>query len=274
MLVQAVESALNQTYEDYELIVVDDGSESETRKALEPYMGRIRYIYQENAGPSAARNRGLRDSDSELVAFLDHDDLWLPEKLQTQVEYMESQKNYSLTYHRVDYFNEERTLDFPVREGPEGDVLATLFKRIFLITLAVMCRRNCFDKAGYFDEELRFAQDYEIWLRMALHHEFGYIDSTLGRYRFHEGNLSRENQIRHFTEKMITRERIYSDPKAQGRIPYKLYRREIASVTFKLAKMYLEKDKPDKAREMIAKSIHFRPIEPRRWLFWLRTRFA
>jgi glycosyltransferase involved in cell wall biosynthesis len=79
MLLQAVESVLAQTYDDYELIVVDDGSGPETRKALEPFMDRIRYIYQENAGPSAARNHGIKESDGELVAFLDHDDLWLPE---------------------------------------------------------------------------------------------------------------------------------------------------------------------------------------------------
>jgi hypothetical protein len=85
-LVQAVESALAQDYRDYELIVIDDGSGPETHQALEPYMDRIRYIYQENAGPSAARNRGIRESTGELLAFLDHDDLWLPGKLTAQVE--------------------------------------------------------------------------------------------------------------------------------------------------------------------------------------------
>jgi len=274
MLVQAVQSALAQTYRDYELIVVDDGSGLETREALEPCMKRLRYIYQENAGPSAARNRGIRESSGELVAFLDHDDLWLPEKLEAQVAYMDAHPEFPLTYHGVDYFTGDRVLDFPVREGPAGDVLAALFKRIFLITLAVMCRRECFEKAGWFDEELRFAQDYEIWLRMALHFDFGYLDRVLGKYRFHEANLSWENQIRHFTEKMTTRERIYANPTAAGRIPARLYRREIASVTFKLAQMYLKEGNVEKAREMIRKSISYRPVEPRRWLFWLRARLS
>jgi glycosyltransferase involved in cell wall biosynthesis len=273
-LVQSVESVLAQDYGDYELIVIDDGSGPETRAALEPYMQRIRYIYQDNAGPSAARNRGIKESSGEFLAFLDHDDLWLPEKLKSQVEFMDAHQEFPLTYHAVDYFADDRELDLPQREGPSGDVLAKLFKRIFLITLAVMCRRECFEKCGCFNEELRFAQDYDMWLRMALNYDFGYIDKMLGRYRFHEANLSWENDIRHFTEKMTIRESIYAGKTAAERIPRKLYRREIASVTFKLAKMHLAKDEVEKSREMIAKSIRHRPVEPRRWLFWLRARFA
>ena len=274
MLLQAVESVLAQTYDDYELLVVDDGSEPETRKALEPFMDRIKYIYQENAGPSAARNRGIKESGGELVAFLDHDDLWLPEKLQAQVEYMDAHPEFPLTYHRVDYFTDGRTLDFPVREGPTGDVLAPLFKRIFLITLAVMCRRECFEKVGYFNEELRFAQDYDIWLRMAVEYEFGYVDKMLGRYRFHEQNLSWENRIQHLSEKLLCLERVYGSPEATERIPTKLYNRGISATTFKLAKMYLANGDGEMSRKMIARAIRHRPIEPRRWLFWLRARFS
>ncbi len=273
-LMQAVESVLAQSYRDYELIVVDDGSGPETRAALEPCMDRIRYIRQENAGPSAARNSGIRESAGELIAFLDHDDLWLPGKLVAQVEFMDAHPEYKLSYHIVEYFGGDGKLDFPRREGPQGDVLAALFRRIFLITLAVMCRRECFEKAGYFDEKLRFAQDYELWLRMALHYHFGYLDKVLGRYRFHEGNLSWENRTRHFLEKLESRERTYADPAVAGRIPGKLYRREIASTTFKLAKLYLAQGDVEASRRMIAKSIHHRPLDYRRWLLWLRTRLA
>lgn len=274
LLVQALESVLAQAYRDYELIVVDDGSGPQTREALEPYMDRIRYMRQENAGPSAARNRGIRNSSGELVAFLDSDDLYLPEKLAVQVGFMDAHPEFPLSYHRVEYFAEDRELDFPRREGPSGDVLAKLFKRIFLVPSSVMCHRGCFDKAGYFPEDMRLAEDYEWFLRMAIHYQFGYIDKVLGRYRFHEANVSRENPIRHFTGKMIALERIYADPAAAGRIPKKLYRRGIAAVTFKLAKMYLAGGNLAKAREMIDKSIRHRPVEPRRWLFYLRTRLS
>jgi len=274
MLVQAVESVLAQTYHDYELIVVDDGSEPATREALEPYMDRIRYIYQDNAGPSSARNRGIRESGGELLAFLDHDDLWLPEKLEVQVKFMDEHREFAVSYHAVDYFATDRELELPVREGPSGDVLARLFKRIFLITLAVICRRECFDGAGMFDEELRFAQDYDLWLRMAARYEFGFIDKVLGRYRFHEGNLSWENDVNHLSEKMVCRERVYGDPEASGRISRKAYDRGIAACTFKLAKMYLKRGEGVKARSMVAKSIRHRPFEPRRWWFWLKSRFA
>jgi glycosyltransferase involved in cell wall biosynthesis len=208
------------------------------------------------------------------VAFLDHDDLWLPEKLEAQIQYMDAHPEFPLTYHRVDYFTDDRVLDFPVREGPTGDVLAPLFKRIFLITLAVMCRRECFDRAGVFDEELRFAQDYEIWLRMALHFDFGYVDRVLGKYRFHEANLSWENRIRHLSEKLLCLERVHGEPEAAGRIPKKLYNRGISATAFKLAKMHLEKGDREMSRRMIARAIRHRPVEPRRWLFWLRARLS
>jgi glycosyltransferase involved in cell wall biosynthesis len=274
MLVEAVESVLAQTYRDCDLYIIDDGSGPETREALEPYMSKLGYIRQENAGPSAARNRGIRESSGEYVAFLDHDDLWLPEKLAAQVEFMDAHPEYPISYHAVEYFSAENVRDWPAREGASGDVLAALFKRIFLITLSVMCRRECFEKHGWFDEMLRYAQDYEMWLRMALHCDFGYLDRQLGRYRYHAGQLSWENQLAFFTEKLAVRERIYADPAAKGRIPRKLYHREISSVSFKLAKMHLAKGNADEARRLISKSISHRRFEPRRWLFWLRARFA
>ncbi len=274
MLLQALESVVAQDYRDYELVIVDDGSGPQTRAALEPYMNRIRYIRQENAGPSAARNRGIRESSSELVAFLDSDDLWLPEKLTVQVEFMDAHPEFGLTYHALEYFTEEGVVNLPAGDKPVGDVLARLFKRIFLVPTAVMCRRECFEKAGFFPEDMRLAEDYDFLLRMAVHYQFGCIEQVLGRYRFHESNKSKESPIGQFIEKMIARERIYTDPAAAGRIPKRLYHREIASVTFKLAKMFLTKGEVAKAREMIAKSIRHRPVEPRRWLFWLKTRFA
>ena len=274
MLVRAVESVLAQDYRDYELIIIDDGSRPQTREALEPYMDRIRYIHQENAGPSAARNHGIRESGGEFVAFLDSDDLWLPEKLSTQVAFMDAHPEFGLTYHGLEYFTEEGVVNLPAGDKPAGDVLARLFKRIFLVPTSVMCRHECFEKAGYFPEDMRLAEDYDFFLRMAVHYQFGCIDRVLGRYRFHESNKSKESPIGQFAEKLTARERTYADPAAAGRIPERLYNREIASVTFKLAKMYMAKGDAIRAREMIARSIRHRPIEPRRWLFWLRARLA
>jgi len=185
---------------------------------------------------------------------------------------MDAHPRCGLSYHVVDYYGAEGRLDFPRREGPQGDVLARLFKRIFLITLSVMCRRECFDEAGYFDENLRFAQDYELWLRMAARFRFGCIDRVLGRYRFHPGNLSWESEARRLLEKLRSRRRIYADPAAAGRIPRKLYRREIASTTFKLARLYLREGDKRKSREMIGESVRNRPLDWRRWILWLRAR--
>ncbi|MCK4819314.1 glycosyltransferase family 2 protein, partial [bacterium] len=98
-ITQAIDSVLAQTYTDYEIIVVDDGSTDNTKEVMEPYMDRIRYIYQENAGVSAARNTGIKAAKGDWVAFLDSDDEWLPGKLAVQIRAVE--RHPQLVAHMV-----------------------------------------------------------------------------------------------------------------------------------------------------------------------------
>jgi glycosyltransferase involved in cell wall biosynthesis len=195
-LVEAVESVLAQDYRDYELIIIDDGSGPQTRAVLEPYMDRLRYIRQENTGIAGARNRGIREAGGNYIAFLDHDDLWLPGKLGKQMSRAGQYPQAGIIY--CDYVNfldipgERREMGDPFakRPKPEGNVLAALFERNFANTLAMLFKKEVFDQVGGFDPAFRLILEYDMALRVASEYDFARVPEVLARYRIHPGNTS------------------------------------------------------------------------------------
>lgn len=186
---QAIDSVLAQTYTDYEIIVVDDGSTDKTREVLEPYMDKITYIYQENTGVSAARNRGIKAAKGDWVAFLDSDDEWLPEKLAVQMRAVENHPQLVAHTVNVDlsnYGNHEQTsflhCGFPLKDK-EGIIKAPLllhFKhRTIVMPQAVICRKDAAVQAGLFDESLSICEDYDFMCRIALQGSWGYSTKVL-----------------------------------------------------------------------------------------------
>jgi glycosyltransferase involved in cell wall biosynthesis len=198
---QAIDSVLAQTYTDYEIIVVDDGSTDNTKEILLPYMDRIRYIYQENAGASAARNRGIKAAKRDWVAFLDSDDEWLPGKLAVQIRAVERHPqlvahmvNVNLTDYNDSDPNSFLHCKFPF-EGNEGiidDPFIQHFKyRTIAMPVAVMCRKECAIKAGLFDESFLCGEDYDFMCRLALQGSWGYCwDELAMMYRRCEKTVS------------------------------------------------------------------------------------
>ncbi|MFB0555261.1 MAG: glycosyltransferase family 2 protein [Phycisphaerae bacterium] len=202
---QAIDSVLAQTYEDYEIIVVDDGSIDNTKEVLEPYTDNITYIYQENAGVSAARNTGIRVAKGEWIAFLDSDDEWLPEKLAVQIRAVERHPQLVAHTVNVDFSNYEDHdqtsflhCGFTLKDE-EGIIKAPLllhFKhRTIVMPQAVICRKVAAVQAGLFDESLSICEDYDFMCRIALQGSWGYSTKVLAiLYRRPEGikNLSAE----------------------------------------------------------------------------------
>ena len=105
---ETIDSVQSQTYKNYEIIVIDDGSVDSTREVLEKYIKNINYIYQDNKGVSSARNHGIKISAGEYIAFLDNDDIWLPDKLSLQIQVLESQKNIAMIFTDGELFDEYR----------------------------------------------------------------------------------------------------------------------------------------------------------------------
>ncbi len=189
-LPEAIESVLQQNYRDFEIIVVDDGSTDNTREVLYKYWNKITYIYQENKGLPAARNTGIRASQSDYIAFLDADDLWMPEKLELQVGLMDKRQDVSLVYSNVFILDEtggKRKVTYSWSQDVSKNPLKELLLSCPIPVLTVLIRRQAIEKCGLFDETLTYSEDWDMWLRLALDrsNRFVIINKHLAQYRIH-----------------------------------------------------------------------------------------
>jgi glycosyltransferase involved in cell wall biosynthesis len=197
ILREAVDSVLSQDFGDFELIVVDDGSTDHTRDILHRYGDRVRVLFQNNRGVSTARNRGIAAAAGELIAFLDSDDLWLPKKLRTQVDFFQ---------HHCDALicqTEERWIRKGVRVNPgkrhrkpAGMIFEASLHLCLVSPSAVMARRRLFDRVGAFDVSLPACEDYDLWLRVACRYAVHLIETPLVVKRGgHADQLSRQPML-------------------------------------------------------------------------------
>ncbi len=193
---RTVGSALRQTYRDFEIIVVDDGSTDGTQAVLAEYGEALHYIKQANQGASAARNAALSRATGEYIAYLDADDLWHPEKLAHQVEYLDANPSCGFVHTEVAVIDEQDSVLYARfnketgRTVPQGKCLRDILQRSHIQTLTVLERRSAFDRAGKFDLRLPVAQDYLHWIQVTLQgYEVGYLPEPLGQYRWRAGSL-------------------------------------------------------------------------------------
>ena len=193
----AVDSVLGQTYSDFELIVVDDGSTDRTHEVLSAYGDRLRLIIQENRGVSAARNCGIRESIGRLVAFLDSDDLWLPNKLAVQVAFFDRLRSALICQTGEIWIrNGMRVNPRKIHRKPSGIIFEPSLALCLVSPSAVMIRRELFDEVGLFDEELPACEDYDMWLRVSCRIPVHLIDKQLTVKRGgHRDQLSRQDSL-------------------------------------------------------------------------------
>jgi len=195
-IAETLNSVFAQTFTDFEVIVVDDGSDDaeELERALEPYLERVRYVRQENLGAGAARNRGVQEARGEFIAFLDSDDLWMPEYLEEQVRFLRAD-GYDLAYADALLFGDspiagKTYMQTAPSVGPVT-FLSLVRNECNIITSGVVARRCVLVKVGLFNESLRNGQDFELWARLARSGaHLGYQRKVLLRYRCREGSLS------------------------------------------------------------------------------------
>ncbi len=189
----AVRTALAQTHERQDIIVVDDGSTDGTREMLEGAHGsRVQVLRAERLGVSGARNRGMAAAQGEYIALLDSDDEWLPGKLEAQVRFLEARPDYGMVLTDVAQMNRERhTFDVLRRRDaiPEdGNVLTYVLRQPALVPSSVLFRRRVLDEIGMFDTSLPTAEDLDFHLRVAVRWKIGVIPEALTRaMRGHDG---------------------------------------------------------------------------------------
>ncbi len=220
LVAQTLDSILAQSYPNLEVIVVDDGSTDGTGEMIrERYGDRVRYFRQDNAGPSAARNRGIEHARGEYVAFLDDDDLWLPTKIEQQVAVLERAPDSAVCYTRCGVLTSDGRQTEEIYavsdEGRSGNVFELVLRRAVMLLQTVMVRREALDEVGLFDQALDISEDTDLFLRLTLRYPAVYLRETLALLREHEGRKTREDmrQGRHL------RARVYNMAKLLDVVP-------------------------------------------------------
>ena len=193
MLRDAVASVLTQTFKNFELIIVDDGSTDETAHELAQYGASLRLVSQHNRGVAAARNAGVRVAKGEYIAFLDSDDLWLPKKLEVQTAFM--QRNEGINICQTEEIWIRRGIRVNPRQKhhkPAGNIFRPSLDLCLVSPSAVMMTRRLFQETGGFDETFRVCEDYDLWLRIAVNYPVALVPAALVVKRGgHSDQLSR-----------------------------------------------------------------------------------
>jgi len=190
---RAIESVLSQTYAQYELIVVDDGSTDGTMSLLETYADRIRVIHQNNRGVSAARNTGIRAARGVFIALLDSDDCWLPQKLEMQTAFFRTCPPALICQTEEIWIRNGKRVN-PKRRHQKfsGMIFEKTLPLCLVSPSAVMIRKSLFDEVGFFDESLPACEDYDLWLRITWKYPVHLIDTPLiVKHGGHSDQLSR-----------------------------------------------------------------------------------
>lgn len=231
LLPEALKSALCQTFEDFELLVLDDASTDQTHEAVSPFLRdpRVRFIkHPENIGITENRNYGLSIAKGEYIAMLDSDDVWLDEcKLKRQIELMDTHLDCGIVGTFVKKMNKDGAIIGDISyKAADSSIRRNMMLRNQFTQSSVLIRKSALDKVGWYDTNIPIWEDYELWLRIGTEFKLRNIPEFLTGYRAHETNISNESK-----EKSI---------KAYQMI-YKLYRKKYPRSLLMLAKIVMKK---------------------------------
>ena len=194
ILSRAIDSVLAQTYRNFELIVVDDGSTDETLRLLESYGNKITVLAQQNKGVSSARNFGIICAAGEVITFLDSDDSWLPYKLQKQADYFKEYPEIQLVHGEEIWIrNGKRVNPKNKHKKSGGDIFENSLSLCLISPSAVAVKKTLLDQIGGFDENFVVCEDYDLWLKITSQHKVGFIEEPIiQKYGGHDDQLSRK----------------------------------------------------------------------------------
>jgi len=261
-IAETVESVLNQTYKEYEIVVVDDGSVDGTRDALIPYMQKIRYHYKENGGIASAKNAGIGLSQAEFVAFLDHDDLWAPDKLQLQMECFNENSQVGLVYAKYTSFRDGKELRTKPEKGYSGWIFKELLSKSFIQTSTVVVKRECLDAVGPYDESFSLGDEYDMFLRIARKFQCSFIDKSLTRYRVHDTNAS-NNDFLFDNENLGVYKKVYNNFTDLDGVEKKILRKRIARYSMKVAEGLYRQGKQEESKKYQMEANNYLPFYKR-----------
>lgn len=192
---KSVRSVLAQTYKEFELIILDDGSTDNTKEVIELISdSRIKYYCQENAGAGAARNAGVEHASYDIIAFHDSDDIWMPDKLEKQMDYWKKHPEHDIIYCGFTlHCQDNQNIYAPIyddREKLSGDIFDVIVYKNMVNTPTMLMKKAVFEEVGGFDVSVNCLEDWELALRIAEKHTFGFIDESLVDTFQTEGSVS------------------------------------------------------------------------------------
>jgi glycosyltransferase involved in cell wall biosynthesis len=263
---ETIRSILNQQLRNFELIVVDDGSTDDTERLLAGYRSQLRYLYQENRGPSAARNFGVRCANADWISIQDSDDLCMPNHLQTLYGYAKDHPECAMVFANGDYLRgreHNRETIIPRTKSQQlanrGVKIEDFFEKSILRLQAALISKKAYDAIGGHDESLRICMDLDLGFRLLMNFPVAYLDSVVFSYRRHAGNIGRNEELR-LTENIRVIEKLLREyPRARAQLGSDTVSRRLAYRYYRLAKGRWRRNERHQAREALQQAIGLQP---------------
>jgi glycosyltransferase involved in cell wall biosynthesis len=284
---EAIESALTQDYAPLEVVVVDDGSTDETPALLDGFGARIVRIRQPNSGAAVARNTAIAACRGEFIAFLDADDLWLPHKLRTQMEYLQQHPEVDLvSSHWTVQVAEQPVAGIghsvqsatSMRDTPEPSawIYNELLMDCIVHTTTVVMRRRLVERIGLFDVTLRRGQDYDYWLRASRVTPIHRLPQALSVYRLHESNSTWRPQPVNYAATILERAlRLWGRKGPDGRVtPLHIMRRRLSELWFSFGYQHASNGSRAVAVNAALRSLRAWPLYSKPWRLLARCALA
>lgn len=272
-IAETLESLIAQTYPDKEIIVTDDGSQDSTGRILDEFASRypdlIKVIHQANQGQSIARNAAIAEAKGDFIAFMDSDDLWAPNKIERQVEFLSRNPEFGMVYTEGMTIDAEgkKLESFDCSVEFTGNCFETLYTKNNIIGTSVMVRRPVLEDVGTFVPELRACENWELWTRISHKYAITFLDEELAYYRRHGSNMTsntawmRENRLKAIHHNHVLYRDTVPNEARMTRNAYYMAHRGFASE-------YLGALDLRSARAEILSAIRYNPLDPRMY-FWL-----
>ena len=266
LIQETIESVLKQTFRDFEILVVDDGSTDDTEEVLKSYGGRLRYIRQDNRGASAARNLGVQNARANWISIQDSDDICAPDHLETLWREVQKRPDVGMVFANGAYLDDPgpkgKTIvprEKSKRFAETGVTLNDLFATSVVRLQAALLSKQTLIEIGGLDEELRISMDLDLALRLFMRVPIAYVDQVVFFYRRHGGNIGRDQELRLLENLRVIEKLVQEFPFVVEILGRRRINRRKAYRYYRLAKNRWRTGENERATEALAQAIVLRP---------------